>query len=750
MPSYFLLSNTPLQTEDATTGAPASGFTLSAFLAGTTTPTNMYSDNAGTVIGTSVTTNSAGYPQVSGDIVSIWLDSSLSYKLVLEDASSVTVWESDNVTSSIISSDYVASYDDFRDNIGFTVSDFPDGSVIYFTDDGIAGMGVMKTDAGATDDGGVIIKSNVDTTRYWERVFYGPAFIEWFESVGDNSTDNLTAITNALSWQQGADGRSLASRGGTHLISSNITQSVSYPVIISSVEQFTIKASGSNRLYHLRFTGCSSDVVMNGVTIDGANIAARPLDIDNQNATATRGDVSLLERFKCINARNNSPDTFTATGVNVRGGFNKVFFDGEIDGVDSTLTSGAVSEGLAVIQYTTDVDDYTRTTVMGGNARIRNVKNSNTTTADADGLKVRSQTTSLDSMLVVSPGATFDECEGRAIKSQVTNSIIVGAVVNRSLYDGLTEINAQYSGGVISNCKIFHNGARANTIIGCTFRTSPDQSEMTIRDNEFTEISAGGSNSGTMVAIDGTDDTVPINGVIISGNKAHGTIERMWSARVGTAADNFLQVENNWAKTVNTSFGLVWRILSGNPKCLFTHIGNSCENTAPLAIEEQTTTAIPTVWESNYNIPDYALHFRAYLSSTAANVTGDGTAYDVIFDTENYDPHGQYAAGSGTFTAPIAGDYRFETNVLFAGITVSENDMENQIRSTSTSHYFADINPSTIFTSGGRIATGGATEMTLAEGDTVTVRVDVGGGSKVVDIESRGESTFFSGKLVRV
>lgn len=98
MATYFQLSKIPVQIEDSTTAAPASGYTLESYLAGTTTPTSMFSDNVGTVIGAAVTTNSAGYPQVSGSVVNIWLDAAISYKFVLKDASNVTVWTVDNVS----------------------------------------------------------------------------------------------------------------------------------------------------------------------------------------------------------------------------------------------------------------------------------------------------------------------------------------------------------------------------------------------------------------------------------------------------------------------------------------------------------------------------------------------------------------------------------------------------------------------------------------------------------------------------
>lgn len=75
-----------------------SGGTIEAYIAGTSTPTNMYTDSAGTSAGTSITLNSRGEPAVSGNTVNIWLDDSVTYKFVLKDASAVTIYTVDNVT----------------------------------------------------------------------------------------------------------------------------------------------------------------------------------------------------------------------------------------------------------------------------------------------------------------------------------------------------------------------------------------------------------------------------------------------------------------------------------------------------------------------------------------------------------------------------------------------------------------------------------------------------------------------------
>lgn len=79
-----------------------SGGVLKAYLTGATTPTAMYSDANGTSAGTSVTLDARGEPTT---IKRIWLDTSVTYKLVLEDGGGNTLWTADPVYGSMTNVD---------------------------------------------------------------------------------------------------------------------------------------------------------------------------------------------------------------------------------------------------------------------------------------------------------------------------------------------------------------------------------------------------------------------------------------------------------------------------------------------------------------------------------------------------------------------------------------------------------------------------------------------------------------------
>lgn len=72
-------------------GVPLAGGKLYSYVAGTTTLQGTYSNATGTTNTNPVVLDSQGY----GDV---WLDPTLAYKFVLQDAGSVTLWTADNVT----------------------------------------------------------------------------------------------------------------------------------------------------------------------------------------------------------------------------------------------------------------------------------------------------------------------------------------------------------------------------------------------------------------------------------------------------------------------------------------------------------------------------------------------------------------------------------------------------------------------------------------------------------------------------
>lgn len=136
--------------------------------------------------------------------------------------------------------------------------------------------------------------------------------------------------------------------------------------------------------------------------------------------------------------------------------------------------------------------------------------------------------------------------------------------------------------------------------------------------------------------------------------------------------------------------------------------------------------------------------FLAYNSSTRNNVTGDGTAYTVIFDTERFDQANNFDATS-TFTAPRTGKYFFSAIVLAQQATAA---MAATLQLVTTALTYTSYNSAVAIVGNNTVSISQLVDMTA--GDTCTVVVTFANGTKVVDVYGGvGDArTIFSGFLV--
>ena len=139
--------------------------------------------------------------------------------------------------------------------------------------------------------------------------------------------------------------------------------------------------------------------------------------------------------------------------------------------------------------------------------------------------------------------------------------------------------------------------------------------------------------------------------------------------------------------------------------------------------------------------------FRAYLSSQKSSVTGDGSTYTIIFNTELYDQNADFDVATGIFTAPVTGRYQLSTTVACLDIDANHTDYLIQI---STSNWSNDqvirLNPSGLFSNATMFTASSFKEMDAA--DTARITLTISGGTKAVDIlNGRNGGSSFSGFL---
>jgi hypothetical protein len=159
MATYIPLSALPFQFQDTVTSRNMSGGSIEFYLAGTNTPTNLFSDSAGTSIGTSITLNSGGMPESGGNVITLWRDESIALKLVLKSAAGAVISTSNNLPAASLPADPA------------------DLSAVPFYDRTLVEIAALVTPTNYQYESG-------DVRRYG--------------AVGDGITDNTAAISNAI------------------------------------------------------------------------------------------------------------------------------------------------------------------------------------------------------------------------------------------------------------------------------------------------------------------------------------------------------------------------------------------------------------------------------------------------------------------------------------------------------------------------------------------------------------------------
>lgn len=238
------------------TTTPASGYVLKAYLPGTTTSTSMAIDADGGSLQASITTNSAGKFEVSGNEILPFIDREHKWALFansVDAAANTPAFAGfyDNIPIDGANADFqVTSFAVARAK---TSSIYSAGDVIHVSDDGVAGFFVVKV-ATVTDDGGILIVFTDDSNKYMERRFSGHVSIEWYGAVGDDSTNNNTAITAAFAYCATND-TSLFIPAGTFVHTAAFT--VDCPM------------TGLGRVSILKNTGSTGSLIMDASTTDG-------------------------------------------------------------------------------------------------------------------------------------------------------------------------------------------------------------------------------------------------------------------------------------------------------------------------------------------------------------------------------------------------------------------------------------------------------------------------------------------------
>lgn len=140
--------------------------------------------------------------------------------------------------------------------------------------------------------------------------------------------------------------------------------------------------------------------------------------------------------------------------------------------------------------------------------------------------------------------------------------------------------------------------------------------------------------------------------------------------------------------------------------------------------------------------------FLAFKSSNTANVVGAGADYTVICDTEVYDRGGDYANGTGIFTAPRTGLYQFNCMVGVSDLSAAMT--EYSVALVTSNRTYSSFFPRAVTTSV-TFRQPASFLVDMDAGDTATLHINVvNGAGNTADVQGDGTTVYtsFSGALL--
>jgi len=207
---------------------------------------------------------------------------------------------------------------------------------------------------------------------------------------------------------------------------------------------------------------------------------------------------------------------------------------------------------------------------------------------------------------------------------------------------------------------------------------------------------------------------------------------------LGGSAHNIFNSEiscgNNAAISVSTVANIANLTISSTATNAITGVGTI--NYANLAFTGSSST-ISTTTQTRFALGPVVNtaqpKFFAYLSANAANVTGDGTNFQVPYDTVVYDNFSGFTVGASShYTFPVAGRWEIKVNNVYISDATAGFAFLTTVQATSEGFIMRDqASAVNILIT---VSHNGSFIFNAAKGDTLAVFIQSGGGTKTTGI----------------
>lgn len=131
----------------------------------------------------------------------------------------------------------------------------------------------------------------------------------------------------------------------------------------------------------------------------------------------------------------------------------------------------------------------------------------------------------------------------------------------------------------------------------------------------------------------------------------------------------------------------------------------------------------------------------ARVSSSSTDVTGDATAFTIVFATEVFDVGADFD-GTSTYTFAKTGKYLVTVNINALQAGAGHTRLILRALTTAQNFNVGDCNPSTSLATGTNL--GNSFVCSATAGDTMTFTLTGSGGTKTIDIDTTSAASFFS------